>query len=162
MRRLFRRQLPDPEAVRLARGVRVHQRFVRWQVALPLVLAGALSVCVPGLLVLALSAERFSTIAAFMSLLITAPMAIVCLVPYVLLIVLAYGARRAYKGTRHTLGHVHRAARRLNLAAQKLSERAVKPVIALNVRYTALEHLISAPLRAIRFSESDDEPAEHD
>lgn len=157
MRRFFRRQLPDAEALHLARGVRAHQRFVRLRVAVPLVLSGALIVIVPSLLALALSAERFSAVAAFLSLLITAPMALLCLLPYVLLIVFAYGARRAYKGTRHTLGRLHRAARRVNLATQKLSARAVQPIIALNVRYAALERLISAPFRAIRISESDED-----
>jgi len=96
-----------------------------------------------------------------MSLLITVPSALLCLLPYVLLIVFAYGARRAYKGTRHTLGRLHRAVRRVNLTAQKLSKRAAEPVIALNARYAALERLISAPFRAIRISEPD-ETADHD
>jgi hypothetical protein len=161
VRRFFRRQLPDAETLHLARGVRAHQRSVRLRVAAPLVLSGALIVIVPSLLALALSAERFSTVAALMSLLITVPTALLCLLPYVLLIVFAYGARRAYKGTRHTLGRLHRTARRVNLATQKLSARAVKPVIALNVRYAALERLISAPFRAIRIPESD-ETADHD
>jgi membrane protein implicated in regulation of membrane protease activity len=162
VRRFFRRQLPpDAETLHLARGVRAHQRFVRLRVAAPLVLSGALIVIVPSVFALALSAERFSTVAAFMSLLITAPTALLCLLPYVLLIVFAYGARRAYKGTRHTLGRLHRAARRVNLTAQKLSKRAAEPVIALNARYAALERLISAPFRAIRISEPD-ETADHD
>lgn len=161
MRRFSRRQLPDPEAQRLARGVRAHQRTVRWRVALPLVLTGALIVIIPSFFALALSAGQFSTVAAFMSLLITVPTAVLCLLPYILLIVFAYGARRAYKGTRQALGRVHRVARRVNLGTQALSRRAVQPVIALNVRYAALERLISAPFRAIRIPESDDE-SEHD
>ncbi|MFQ3536897.1 MAG: hypothetical protein SNJ58_13590 [Aggregatilineales bacterium] len=161
MSRFWGRQLPDPELQRLARGVRTHRRFMRWRVGLLLTLTVALSVIVPSFLALALSAERFSTAAAFMSLLITLPTAILCLLPYILLVVLAYSARRAYIGTRGTLGRVHRLARRVNLGMQALSRRAVQPVIALNVRYAALERLISAPFRAIRIPESDDE-IEHD
>ncbi|MCS6870118.1 MAG: hypothetical protein RML95_12175 [Anaerolineae bacterium] len=162
MKRFFSRQLPDSEARRLERGVRAHRRFARRRMALLLIVTGALIVIVPSLLALALSAERFSTIAALMSLLITAPTAFLCLLPYLLLIVFAHGARRAYKGTRHTLGQVHRLARRVNLGTQALSKRAVQPVIALNVRYAALERLISAPFRAVRIPESNDEGANYD
>lgn len=124
----------------------------------PFVLIGALSVILPSFFALALGAERFSSVAAFLSLLITIPAALLCLLPYLLLIGFAYGARRAYKGTRHTLERVHRAARRLNLGAQALSKRAAQPVIALNVRYAALERLISAPFRAIRIPPDDESP----
>ncbi|MBO9308184.1 MAG: hypothetical protein J7551_00190 [Chloroflexi bacterium] len=155
MRRSSRRQLPDAETLRLACSARLHQRFVQLRVATPLVLSGALIAIVPSVLVLALSAERFSAVAAFLALLITAPAALLCLLPYALLIVLLYGTRRAYKGARHTLERLHRAVRRANLTVQRLSERAAKPVIALNARYAAFERLISAPFRAIRISEDE-------
>ncbi len=163
VRRLFRRKPLDPEAVRLARGVKAHRRAMRWRVALPLIAVGALIVIVPSLLIFALSAGRFSAVAAFMSLLITVPTVILCMLPYALLIVFAFGARRAYKGTRGALGRVHRLARHANLGMDKLSALAVKPVIALNVRYAALERLIATPFRAMRIPESEeDETTDHD
>ena len=94
MSRLFRRTPSDPEAVRLARGVNAHRRIMRWRVALPLIAVGALIVIVPSLLIFAMRADRFSTVAAFMSLFITVPTVLLCMLPYALLIAFAFGARR--------------------------------------------------------------------
>ncbi|GAB4545323.1 MAG: hypothetical protein OHK0023_03410 [Anaerolineae bacterium] len=137
-----RRRTVDPEAIRLNRGVASHRAFLRRGLILPLLLAAAILSGGPLLLAVVLRPDQLGTIAACMASLLLFPVTLLLLIAYTLLIAIMYYTVKGYKNARRFSHNTLKQARRLNLAVGRISKQVARPVIALNVRFAALERLL--------------------
>jgi membrane protein implicated in regulation of membrane protease activity len=115
---------------------------LRRGVVLPLLLAAAIMSGGPVLLAAALRPDQFGVIAACMASLLLFPVNFLLLIAYVLLIAIAFYTAKGYKNVRRLSHGALTQARRLNLRVGRISKQVARPVIALNVRFAALERLL--------------------
>lgn len=136
------------QAARKANPVAEHKRAVRLKIVGPVVLALLALVGVCGALVLAVigGALESKQITIVMGIVATAflalPMAILCLVPYVMLAALAALSGRGYAGARGPLRSARRTTERLAQTTAGVAPRLARPLIAVNVRLTRWEHTL--------------------
>jgi hypothetical protein len=120
-----------------------HRREMKRQVYLPLIIAGLILGAATIAMLIFFSPYQLGTAASFMSLLLLVPTALVCVVPYILLIVMALAFRKLNAALpskfRSTRTIIHRA----NTGSQSLSRKIAGPIIWINSRIAWLEHMVS-------------------
>lgn len=125
-----------------------HRRAVRWRIVAPVALSALalLLVCVAlivGAAAGALADKQITTVMGIVATaFITLPLAILCLVPYMLLATLAALSGRGYARARGPLRAARQQTARLAAAADRVAPKLARPFIALNVTATRWEHMI--------------------
>ena len=125
-----------------------HKRAVRMRVVGPIALAvlALIGVCIGLILAVMGGALESKQITIVMSVVATAflalPLAILCLVPYVLLAALASLTGRGYAGARGPLRSARRATARMADTTAAVAPKLARPLIALNVRVMRWESML--------------------
>ncbi|MCL4238102.1 MAG: hypothetical protein KJ047_07605 [Anaerolineae bacterium] len=136
------------QAARKANPVAEHKRAVRLKIVGPVMLAALALVGVCSVLILAVvgGALESKQISIVMGIVATAflalPLAILCLVPYVVLAALAALTGRGYAGVRGPLRSARRATERLAQTTAAAAPRLARPLVTMNVRLTRWEHTL--------------------
>jgi hypothetical protein len=118
-----------------------HRRAVTRRIIAPVVVATLVVVAVMAIIAFAMSSRQISVVASFMSLLILVPMVLVCLVPYILIVLAFAGTRRLYFTLPGKLSSARSAAHRVNVIAHRLSMGVARPIISINQRVAWLEQV---------------------
>ncbi len=118
-----------------------HRRAVTLRIIAPVAVAALVIVVVAAIMAIAFSTRQISIVASFMSLLILVPMTLVCLIPYILLVVMFAGTRRVYFMLPGKLSTARSAAHRVNVFAHTLSMGVARPIISINQRVAWLEQV---------------------
>jgi hypothetical protein len=128
--------------------VRKHRREVWTRIYAPVALpfAGIVLLCIILLIAVAAGSMISTQITVLMSIVATAfiafPMAILCLLPYVLFVLIAYGAGRAYAHARTPLRFVRRLTGQIADKTEQVAPKVSQPLIGLNVRLTRWENML--------------------
>jgi ABC-type dipeptide/oligopeptide/nickel transport system permease subunit len=136
------------QSARKANPVARHRRAVRLKIVGPIALAaiGLVGVCLGLILAVMGGAFESQQITIIMSVVATLflalPMAILCLVPYILLAVLASLMERGYARARGPLRSVRGATARLAQTTAVVAPRLARPLMALNVRLARWESML--------------------
>ncbi len=131
-----------------ANPVARHQRAVRLTIVGPVALAMIALVGVCAGMILAVIGGAFEgqqitiVMSAVATLFLALPMAILCLVPYVLLAVLASLMGRGYAGAQGPLRSARDATAQVAQVTADVAPRLARPLIALNVRLTRWESVL--------------------
>jgi hypothetical protein len=141
---------------KLAASRQAHLRARRSRIILPFALGTLFVFGLPAVLALVLRPDQLGTVAAFMSLYTTILLALLCLLPYALLVLLSFGVALAYSRTRPLIRSAHRAVVQLKGSSRRALTSAAQPVIAFNAGYTRLERLLGLQ----RFSQTSQPPSE--
>ncbi len=130
------------EAQRTAE-VRVRHRQERQrQITLPVAAAAiVLFIVIPLALLILFSDRQVSIIAAFATVMVVLPVVLLCLVPYVLLLVLVAVMLWVYRRAPNALRTGRNVAHGVNLGTHRVSAAATAPVIAVSKRLAWLERL---------------------
>ncbi len=127
-----------------------HRRAVLRRIILPVAVTAVAMIAVLVILVLGFSPTMMNVTAAFMSLLILIPMAILCLVPYVLLVAAFAGTRKLYFLLPRYLDSARHFMHRANGVAQRASMGVARPLITVSERLAWIERLVNRkPSRAL-------------
>jgi hypothetical protein len=121
-----------------------HRRDMLLQAYLPL--GGIVATMAVVLIVMLLAmttnrTEQVGTTAACMSALIMLPMALVCIIPYALIVATAAGVGKLNAFLPVPLARARNVMRTVSRASYGLSRRVAAPVIWLNTRFAMLESL---------------------
>lgn len=129
-------------------SVKKHRREVLLQIIVPMVLpAVALVILCAGLgIAVAEGTMDDGQITVVMSILATIfiglPLAILCLIPYILLVVMAYFGGRAYARARTPLRAAHHLSGQIATKTGDYAPKFAQPLIALNTRITRWEYTL--------------------
>ena len=135
-----------------------HRREMRRHVYLPLAILIALTVTVPVILAFGLSPDRFSTVTNFMTLVLLVPAALVCVIPYVMIVGMAVGVKRLNGWLPERFATTRTILHRASTASQELAQRVASPFIWLSQRFAWLERFVGGkPPKAFPIT-----PTEHD
>jgi len=125
-----------------------HRRAVRLKIVGPIALAAIALVGVCLGLILAVMGGAFESqqitivMSVVATLFLALPMAILCLVPYILLAVLASLTGRGYARARGPLRSLRGATARMAQTTAVVAPRLARPLMALNVRLTRWESML--------------------
>lgn len=131
---------PDREP--LNRSRRAHQQVMRWRVVAPLAAVFGLLVGIPLAFTIFAGGGRANTAASLMSLCISLPLSLVCLIGYAAFIAAIFGVAKVYGSTSAVVRRAHHFAHRVNLGTKSIARRVGRPLISLNARYTYIEQYI--------------------
>jgi hypothetical protein len=129
-------------------SVKKHQREVFWKIIVPVVLPAValVGLCVALGIGFGVGTVEDGQISVVMSILATffiaLPLAILCLIPYVLLVVVVYFSGRAYARARTPLRAAHRLSGQVAVKTSEYAPKFAQPLIALNTRVTRWEHTL--------------------
>lgn len=132
-----------------------HRREVQLQIVLPMVAAALVIFLVPLVMLLTMSSYDLSTAASLTSLVLLAPMVLLCVIPYVALIALAWAVSRLNRWLPNRTIILRTMLYRLNGGLYGLARRVVRPVIWANARFSGAERVITRALPA-RTKESEE------
>ena len=121
-----------------------HRREMLNQVYLPLAGVVVLMVLVIAGMAVAFSPYQVGTVAAFMSLLILVPTALLCLIPYLLLIALAFGVNWLNRWLPGRLTMTRRVVHTANEGSFQVARRVVNPIIWVSQRLAWAERFLGA------------------
>jgi hypothetical protein len=130
--------------------VRKHKRDVWLKIVAPIVLplAGLIALCVVLALAVARDALVDKQITIVMSILATCflalPAVLLCAVPYALFAALAVLAGRGYAQARTPLRFARRTTEKIAVKTDEYAPRVARPFLALNVRLTRWEQMLSS------------------
>ena len=128
--------------------VHKHRREVRNRIVLPVVLSFAALVAFGVALIVAVAVDSMNAtqVTVIMSivatLFIAIPMVIVCVVPFVVLGLGAWGIGRIHAKARGPLGTTRRLTGKIATKTNELAPRVARPTMALNIRLTRWEHTL--------------------
>lgn len=128
--------------------VRAHRRAVWFKIIAPVVLPFVLllALCVALIIGVATGELENRHIATMMSVLATVfialPLTLLCLVPYMLLAVLAVAGGRGYAHAKTPLRFVRHASEQIAIKTNQVAPRLAEPLTGLNVRITRWEHTV--------------------
>jgi hypothetical protein len=130
--------------------VRKHKRDVWLKIVAPIVLplAGLIALCVVLAVAVARDALVDKQITIVMSILATCflalPAVLLCAVPYALFAALAVLAGRGYAQARTPLRFARRTTEKIAVKTDEYAPRVARPFLALNVRLTRWEQMLSS------------------
>lgn len=133
--------------------VRKHRRDVLLRIVFPVALAflALVVMCVVLAVAVATGSLESTQITVVMGLLATLfvliPMTLLCLVPYFLLAMAAVASGRGYAHAQTPLRFSRRLTGQIALKTDQLAPKLARPLLALNVRVTRWEHMLSDWLR---------------
>lgn len=133
--------------------VRKHRREVWLKIYAPVLLfvIGLVVVCAALVVGVATGTLVHTQVTAVMGVLFTVfvafPLALVCLVPYFLIALGAYGSGRLYAQARRPLRVVRRLTARTAAQTDRLAPHIARPFVGLNTRLTRWEHTLRGWLR---------------
>jgi hypothetical protein len=134
-----------------------HRREMLSQVYLPLIGVVLLLVLVMAGIAIFMSPEKIGTVAAFMSLLILVPSVILCLIPYVLLVLAAFGVMRVNQLLPGLLNMTRETTHTVNQRSYQVARQVVSPVIWASGRLAWVERFLGGkPPKAFPISERKD------
>jgi hypothetical protein len=131
-----------------------HRREVWTQIITPVALpmVGLIVLCAALVIAVAMDALASQQVTIVMGILATAfiafPMVILCLVPYFLLVVGAYGTGRLYAHSTTPLRRVRRVTEQMAAKTNRYVPRLARPLIGLNDRLTRWEHTLRGVQRS--------------
>lgn len=120
--------------------MRAHRRAVRLRIIAPVLLPFVALLAVTGALIAAVvtGGLEHQQVTVIMGVLLTAfvalPMAILCLLPYLLLAVIAYAGGLSHAHAQRPLRLGRQLSAQIAAHTNRLAPRMIQPVIALNVR----------------------------
>lgn len=126
--------------------IQKHRREVWLKIVTPVALGFLGLIVLSVVLVIAVATDAMVSkqITVMMSILATVfvilPLAIVCLLPYLLLALGAYGAGQLYAHVRTPVRFTRRLTEQVAVKTQRLAPRIARPFMGLNVRTTRWEH----------------------
>jgi hypothetical protein len=132
----------------LSDPVALHRRAVRRRIIAPVAGAalGLLVLCVALIVAVGTGTLEDTQVTTVMGIVATAfialPLAILCLVPYVLLATLAALSSRTYGLARGPLRSARQQTERLAAATARIAPRMAAPFVALNVKVTRWEYMV--------------------
>jgi len=135
--------------------VRKHKRDVLLRIVMPVALPflALLALCVILAVAVATGSLESTQITVVMGLLATLfvliPLTIVCLVPYFLLAMAAVLAGRGHAHAQTPLRSVRHLTGQIALKTDQLAPKLARPLLALNVRVTRWEHMLSDWLQPV-------------
>ena len=132
------------EYVRTAEVMARHRREMLNQVYLPLAGVVLLIVVVMAGIAIAFSPDKIGTVAAFMSLLILVPSVLVCLIPYLLFVALAFGVNWLNRWLPRRLRTTRRVVHTANEGSYQVARRVVNPIIWVSQRLAWAERFLGA------------------
>ena len=142
------------EYVRTADVMARHRREMLSQVYLPLAGLVLLIVVVMAAMAFTFSPDKIGTVAAFMSLLILVPAALVCLIPYMLLVALAFGVNWLNRWLPGRLTQTRQVVHTANESSYQVARRVVNPIIWVSQRLAWAERFLDAkPPKAFPITE---------
>lgn len=121
-----------------------HRREMLSQVYLPLAGVVVLMVLVVAAMAVAFSPYQVGTVAAFMSLLILVPAVLVCLIPYLLLVALAFGVNWLNRWLPGRLTMTREVVHTANESSYQVARRVVNPIIWMSQRLAWAERFLGA------------------
>jgi hypothetical protein len=130
--------------------VRKHKRDVWLKIIAPIVLplAGLIALCVVLAVAVARDALVDKQVTIVMSILATCflalPAVLLCAVPYALFAALAVLAGKGYAQARTPLRSVRRTTEKVAVKTDEYAPRVARPFLALNVRLTRWEQMVSS------------------
>jgi hypothetical protein len=130
--------------------VRKHKRDVWLKIIAPIVLplAGLIALCVVLAVAVARDALVDKQITIVMSILATCflalPAVLLCAVPYALLAALAVLSGKGYAQVQRPLRFTRRTTEKIAVKTDEYAPRVARPFVALNVRLTRWEHMLSS------------------
>jgi hypothetical protein len=130
--------------------VRKHKRDVWLKIIAPIVLplAGLIALCVVLAVAVARDALVGKQITVVMSILATCflalPAVLLCAVPYALFAALAVLSGKGYAQVRRPLRLTRHTTEQIAVKADEYAPRVARPFVALNVRLTRWEHILSS------------------
>lgn len=128
--------------------VRKHRRAVFFQIILPValpffILIGLCVALAVGVATDNLESEQITTIMSLVfTLFVALPMVLLCMVPVVLTIVIAYIGGWSYAHTKTPIRWARQLSERIAAATDKFAPRVVRPLVGLNVQMTRLENTV--------------------
>ncbi len=129
-------------------SVKKHQREVFWKIAVPVLLPALALVilCIAAAVGFGTGAVDDGQISVVMSivatLFIALPLAILCMIPYLVLVVIVYFSGQAYAKARTPLRATHRLSGKIATKTSDYAPKFAQPLIALNTRVTRWEHTL--------------------
>ena len=140
---------------------KAHRSVVRTRIVIPVLVCGAALVIVPLLLAIGLGGYRFGTAASLMSVCLTLPLSIVCIITYAGFVAATFGMAKVYGNTARIMRGIHDLAHRVNMGVKDISRRIGKPFVTLDARFTyietAIEHTVGGLLPSGDEDSQDDE-----
>ncbi|MCD4686421.1 MAG: hypothetical protein K8S97_10845 [Anaerolineae bacterium] len=149
-----------------ANPVRAHRRAVFFKIILPVALpfVALIALCIAlavGVATGSLDSAQITTIMSLVfTLFIALPMVLLCIVPVVLMIVIAYFGGWTYAHTQTPIRFARRLSEQIAVATNKFAPRVVRPLVGLNVQMTRLENTVrnmQRPSALPTSKETDDE-----
>lgn len=128
--------------------VRRHKRDVRWKIVAPVVISAIIVLAIGVVLIVAVAADSlvFKQVTVVSLCLgipfILVPLALLCVVPYLLVAVLAIGVGKAYGVTRPVIRSARHFTERVTARTHRTMPRLARPLIALNQRLSRWEHTL--------------------
>lgn len=128
--------------------VRAHRRAVWFKIILPVALPMLLVIALCAALVVGVVTGELESnqITTVMNVVATAfialPMMLLCLIPYVALVLLAWLSGKGYAHARTPLRFVRRLTGQIAVKTGQLTPHVTKPLVKLNMWVTRLEHTV--------------------
>jgi len=128
--------------------IQKHRRDVRWKIVAPVILASLALVAFGVALFASVAADAlvFDQVSVIMGVLGTVfvllPLALLCVLPYVVVAALAIGAGQLYARARPPIRSARRLTERVSARAHRTLPRLARPLIGFNTRIARWEHTL--------------------